>query len=475
MMENFQLFEDKMRGESLSDAAVNAFRRNYEQLVQNVSGLVPEKDIKPVSRLSKLVDMKDPKDDVKSLLQQTAVLKLNGGLGTSMGLEKAKSLLEVKDGKTFLDLIAEQVVYMRKQYDCDIQFILMNSFSTSEDTLALLKKNHPELAADPDLEMMQNKSPKIDMETLKPASYSEQPDLEWCPPGHGDIYPSLLGSGTLDKLLAKGVKYLFVSNSDNLGATLDLKLLSYFANSKNAFVAEVCERTEGDKKGGHLCQRKSDGKLMLRESAMCPDEDKKSFEDIKLHKFFNTNNLWVNLDMLKATLDANNGVLKLPLIKNKKTVNPRDSSTTKVFQLETAMGSAIECFDKSDAIVVPRTRFAPVKTCNDLFVLRSDAYKINEDSTVSLAVDKAPLAKLDDKYYKLVDKMESLVASPPSMIKCETLKIVGPVKIGKDVVFEGNCEFINEKPHPVVIPDGSVFKSSEMHFTADEKEPVAVA
>jgi len=163
---------------------------------------------------------------------------------------------------------------MRKKYESNVQFILMNSFSTSEDTLELLKKNHPELAADPDLEMMQNKSPKIDMETMEPATYPDQPDLEWCPPGHGDIYPSLLGSGTLDKLLAKGIKYLFVSNSDNLGATLDLTLLSYFASSGMAFVMEVCERTESDKKGGHLCQRKSDGKFMLRESAMCPDEDK---------------------------------------------------------------------------------------------------------------------------------------------------------------------------------------------------------
>eukprot|EP01025_Chloroclados_australasicus_P029996 TRINITY_DN29_c0_g1_i1.p1 TRINITY_DN29_c0_g1~~TRINITY_DN29_c0_g1_i1.p1 ORF type:complete len:477 (-),score=75.23 TRINITY_DN29_c0_g1_i1:323-1753(-) len=469
-MEKFQPFEDKMKAENLSEAAINAFKRNYEQLLQDVTGLVPEKDIKSVAKLTRLDELKPPSENVKELLQQTAVLKLNGGLGTSMGLEKAKSLLVVKDGKTFLDLIAEQVSFMRKKYDSNVQFILMNSFSTSQDTLDLLRKNHPELAADRDLEMLQNKSPKVDMETLEPALYPESPDLEWCPPGHGDIYPSLLGSGTLDKLLAKGVKYLFVSNSDNLGATLDLTLLAYFASSGNAFVMEVCERTESDKKGGHLCQRKSDGKLMLRESAMCPDEDKKYFEDIKLHQFFNTNNLWVNLEMLKATFEANNGVLQLPLIKNKKTVNPRDSSTKKVFQLETAMGSAIECFEKTDAVVVPRSRFAPVKTCNDLLVLRSDAYKINEDSTVELAIEKAPLVKLDDKHYKLVDMMESLIASPPSLISCESLKVVGPVKFGKNVVLEGACEFKNEKPHPVVIPDGSVFKGSLLEFKIEEAE-----
>lgn len=94
------------------------------------------------------------------------------------------------------------------------------------------------------------------------------------------------------------------------------------------------------------------------------------------HKFFNTNNLWVNLNSLKQTLDSSKGVLQLPLIKNKKTINPRDSDTPGVFQLETAMGSAIECFDNAGAVVVPRERFAPVKTCNDLFALRSDVYKV---------------------------------------------------------------------------------------------------
>ena len=79
---------------------------------------------------------------------------------------------------------------------------------------------------------------------------------------------------------------------------------------------------------------------------------------------------------MQAKLEASNGVLKLPLIKNKKTVNPRDSSSPPVFQLETAMGSAIECFDDAGAVVVPRERFAPVKTTNDLFGLRSDAYKV---------------------------------------------------------------------------------------------------
>lgn len=265
------------------------------------------------------------------------------------------------------------------------------------------------------------------------------------PPGHGDIYPSLVGSGMLDRLLADGIEYVFVSNSDNLGATLNLDLLAHFAKTDCSFMMEVCQRTKGDKKGGHLAKRKSDGRLILRESAMCPDDDKPAFEDISIHKYFNTNNLWLNLKRLKVTLDSCGGTLKLPLIKNKKTVNPRDPSSSAVFQLETAMGSAIECFDNAAAIEVPRTRFAPVKTSSDLFALRSDAYKISEASTIVLAAKQTPFVKLDDKHYKLVDKMESLTRSVPSLIECSSLVVKGPVLFDSGVKVKGNVTLVNSE------------------------------
>jgi UTP--glucose-1-phosphate uridylyltransferase/phosphoglucomutase len=316
----------------------------------------------------------------------------------------------------------------------------MNSFSTSDDTRAFLAKGHADLLAEPHIELMQNMSPKVDAATLAPATHAADPDLEWCPPGHGDIYASLLGGGMLDALLAEGVRYVFVSNSDNLGATLDLQLLAFFASSNAPFMMEVCERTAADKKGGHLARRKADGKFMLRESAMCPDADKAAFEDITLHRYFNTNNLWLNLPALKAALDASGGVMALPLIVNKKTVDPRDSASAPVFQLETAMGSAIECFDGAAAVVVPRTRFAPVKTTSDLFVLRSDAYAITPAATVEATVARVPLVKLDDAHYKLVDKLERLVKAEPSLKACSSLTVKGPVRFGEGVVIK--CVFL---------------------------------
>lgn len=445
-----------MQNAGLSQAAMDAFKHNYEQLVGGASGLVPESDITPVTELPHLASLHASHasqggngsghslGDTSQLLHKTAVLKLNGGLGTSMGLEKAKSLLKVKADKTFLDLIAEQVKYMRTSYGSNVRFILMNSFSTSKDTRDFLQQAHPDLLQEPDIELMQNSSCKVDAATLKPAHYPANPSMEWAPPGHGDIYPSLVGSGMLERLLNEGVTYLFVSNSDNLGATLDLDILQYFAASNKAFLMEVCERTAGDKKGGHLAQRKSDGRLMLRESAMCPDEDKQFFEDISRHKFFNTNNLWLNLSKLKDTLEKSGGILRLPLIKNKKTVNPRDKKSTPVFQLETAMGSAIECFDDAGAIVVPRSRFAPVKTCSDLFALRSDAYRVTEKSTVELVAASPPLVKLDDAHYKLVDDMEALTPRIPSLVGCRSLTVRGAIRFEGGVFIQGDVTLIND-------------------------------
>jgi len=322
----------------------------------------------------------------------------------------------------------------------------MNSFSTSADTLAALAK-YDTLAAGLPLEFLQNKAPKVTKADLTPASHPSNPALEWCPPGHGDLYPALVGSGTLDALLAKGFKYMFVSNSDNLGATMDLKLLTWFANSGAPFAMEVAARTDADKKGGHLARSKETGGLLLRESAQCPDEDEKAFQDVSKHKFFNTNNLWVNLEALKETFAKCGGFMPLPVMSNGKTVDPRDKKSTKVLQLETAMGSAVECFDGAQAILIPRSRFAPVKTTADLLALSSDAYEITPDSRMQLKAERGgvpPTVKLDGAY-KFVDKLAGLTkGGVPSLIKCTKLTVEGMVEFAPGVIIEGTVKFVNK-------------------------------
>lgn len=412
-MSSFDIIENKMKSVGLSGAAISAFRHSVQVLESKQSMLIPEGDIQPTEGVADWEELVAATPVAGAdLLAQSVLIKLNGGLGTSMGLQKAKSLLEIKPGVTFLDLIVRQVQSLRAAAGYPVNLLLMNSFSTGEDTMAHLSRYTEGGFADPDkVQMLQNRVPKLRTDTLEPVSYPANPELEWCPPGHGDIYPALVGSGWLDKLLAAGVKYAFVSNSDNLGAQMDTRFLRWFAESGAPFVMEVTRRTEADKKGGHLATRAADGQPILREIAQCPDTDLPEFQNIDKHRYFNTNNLWIRLDALRDSLTANGGVLPLPVICNTKTVDPRDGESTKVYQLETAMGAAIQCFPGARAVNVPRSRFFPVKTSGDLLLLRSDAVEINEAGLMSLAPEcggVAPIVQLDSKLYKLVDSLDSL-------------------------------------------------------------------
>lgn len=456
-MASFDPVKAKMEAEGINASAISAFESTFKALVSGETGMIPESTITPVPELPNAANFTDKPD--ASLLGSTVVLKLNGGLGTGMGLDKAKSLLQVKGEDTFLDMIAKQVTQMREEHGQKIKFMLMNSFSTSADTKAFLQEKYPALAAEDGLEMLQNKVPKLDATTYEPAVCASDPSNEWCPPGHGDLYAALVGSGALDSLLKDGFKYMFVSNSDNLGASLDMKILAYFAKSDASFMMECCQRTPNDKKGGHLALRNSDKQLILRESAMCPDEDEGAFQDITKHQFFNTNNLWIRLDKLKEIIDKNGGFIPLPMIMNKKTVDPKDDSSQKVVQLETAMGAAIEMFAGASAIVVPRTRFAPVKKCNDLMLLRSDAYVMKDNMPVLNPECKgvAPIMALDSKKYKLVGALEeAIVGGVPSLVKCKKLTVKGLVRMGKGTKFVGEVSIKNDSDEAKFIPCGEV-------------------
>lgn len=441
-----------MKAAGVREAAIHAFKHSYESLLAGDTGMIPEKSIEAVQELPRQETVSVGSSNGTRLLSEAVLLKLNGGLGTSMGLETAKSLLVAKNGLTFLDFSVKQVLHTRQKHKVRLSFVLMNSFSTSRDTVVFLRK-HPELGSPEDLELMQSQAPKVDAATLRPAVWPANPQLEWCPPGHGDIYPSLMGTGLLDRWLHEGRKYLFVSNSDNLGANLDLRVLSYFAESDKPFMMEVAERTASDSKGGHLALRGD--RFLLRESAQCPKEDLPSFQDIRRHRFFNTNNLWIRLDSLKKVLEENNGFVPLPLIKNEKTIDPREKTSPKVYQLETAMGAAIQCFANAGALVVPRTRFAPVKTTSDLLALRSDAYEITEDWRVVLAGERPPTIDLDPNHYKLVDQLEEkLKDGVPSLRQCVELVVRGPVLFNSRNILRGKVSITNPSSRPQMLAPG---------------------
>jgi UTP--glucose-1-phosphate uridylyltransferase len=455
----FAPFAERMQAAGLHHAAIATFRHYYGELLSGNTGSIAEATIEPARDIPDLAAMGDLSDAGRQALDKTVMLKLNGGLGTSMGLARAKSLLKVKGENSFLDIIANQVLTTRKALQCRLPLLLMNSFNTRDDSLAALAK-YADLPSDLPLDFIQNKVPKILQDGFGPAEWPEDAELEWCPPGHGDLYPALVTSGILDKLIAQGYEYLFVSNADNLGAVLDIHILGYIANNDIPFLMEVTDRTEADKKGGHLARRRSDGQFMLRESAQCPSEDMEAFQDIERHRYFNTNNIWLRVSALRDLLAQNDNVLPLPLIRNSKTLDPKNANSPKVYQLETAMGAAIATFPNAQALRVPRERFAPVKLCSDLLVLWSDIYDLTEDwrMVVSPLRTLGPITvDLDTRYYKLIDDLQARVPEgAPSLLRCSQLKVRGDVRFEQGVTITGDAEIINPSEEQLVLRAGTM-------------------
>src|SRR3954468_9849371 len=317
----------KMRDAGVAGVAIDTFAELYERLAAGETGLIAESEIEPVESVPDADEL--PEVDAGELLDQAVVIKLNGGLGTSMGMTRAKSLLEARDGQTFLDLIARQVLGLRERSGARVPLVLMNSFATREDSLAALAR-HEGLSAALPADFLQSKEPKVLAEDLMPATWPANPDLEWCPPGHGDLYVSLQTSGVLEAMLDRGYRWAFVSNSDNLGAVLDPRILAWIAGEEAPFVMEVADRTPADRKGGHVARRRKDGGLLLREIAQTPDADLDAFQDTSRHRYFNANSIWFDLRVVAAELERRDGVLGLPLIRNRKTVDPSDSSSPEV-------------------------------------------------------------------------------------------------------------------------------------------------
>jgi UTP--glucose-1-phosphate uridylyltransferase len=446
-MDGLQASVEKMEKEGIPREAIDTFRHYYEQLAEGETGMLPESEIEPVEDVQRLDDL--PAGDPP--LHQAVVIKLNGGLGTSMGMTQAKSLIEAKDGLTFLDVIQRQVIGLRERAGTRLPLVLMDSFYTHDAALEAL-----EIESDVPPDFVQNKEPKIRVDDLQPVEWPDDPSLEWSPPGHGDLYTALLTSGMLEGLLERGYRYAFVSNSDNLGAVLEPRILTWMAREEIPFVMEVTRRTEMDRKGGHIAQRPGGGYL-LRETAQTPKEDLDALQDIGRHRYVNTNNLWIDLQALRDVMRERDGVLGLPLIVNRKTVDPGDKSTPEVFQLETAMGAAVGVFDGARPVAVSRQRFSPVKTTEDLLALRSDAYVLTDDARVELAPERdgtPPVVDLDDDYYKLLRDFDARIPAAPSLVACERLAVEGDVTFGREVVVRGSVTVSG----PRTIEDGTVLE-----------------
>jgi len=424
--------------------AIEVFAHHYRQLERGETGMIPESTIEPLD-MPALADAEVDEEAGVRALRETAVVKLNGGLGTSMGMERAKSLLCVRRGLSFLDIIARQVLHLRRTHDARLPLVLMNSFRTSADTLAALSR-YDDLAVDGiPLELMQNKEPKLLAKNLMPISWTKDPALEWCPPGHGDIYTAMAASGLVRTLLDAGYRQVFISNADNLGAVPEPHVAGWFAESGAPFAIEAVRRTPSDRKGGHFATRRTDGRIVLRETAQTLPEDQEALGDLDRHRFTSTNNIWVNLEALDTELAGRDGMLGLPLIRNVKHVDPADPSTPEVVQIESAMGAAIEVFSGAQTIEVTRRRFVPVKTTNDLLVLRSDVYDIGEDFVLDQASPMVPFVDLDGVYKLVGDFDKRFKEGAPSLRQAESFVVDGDWSFGDNVKVVGKVTLDGER------------------------------
>lgn len=457
----FKPFALKMEEHRIPSIVINIFKCFYTQIMQGAQGKLSDADISPLNDgdVPDYRELDGYAEAGREALAHTVVIKLNGGLGTSMGLERAKSLIPVKDGHSFLDIIVRQAKVLRRKFKSPLPLVFMNSFKTHRDTMLKVEGLDNGDTGIP-LAFVQHMYPKIVEADLSPADWPANPELEWNPPGHGDVYTALVTSGLLAKLLKRGYRYAFISNSDNLGAVMDARLLGYMAREQCSFLMEVARRTHLDRKGGHLA-RLANGRLALRELAQCPESEMESFADIDKYRFFNTNSLWVDLQLLEKVF-VENLMMPLDLMLNPKTLDPRDPDSPPVLQVETAMGSAISAFENARAVLVPRTRFAPVKTTQDLLLVMSDCFVRTKLETVeqnSARTTPMPSVVLDQRFYKKIDMFqERFPKGAPSLLECERLEVHGDVRFGRNVRIRGVTRVVNRLRKQARVADGAVLE-----------------
>lgn len=431
---------------------LDAFMVLFERYLNTREKTIVWDNIKPptASKIIKYENLSAPSSvDKTGLLNKLVVLKLNGGLGTTMGCEGPKSAIQVRKGKNFLDLCVRQVEHLNKKYEADVPLVLMNSFNTDKITQKIVYKYENVRS------FAQSVFPRISDDTLLPIC-SSHGDAALYPPGHGDIFHSLNRSGMLDELLKEGKEYLFVSNIDNLAATVDFKILEYMHENNVDFVMEVTDKTRADIKGGTLIEY-SDS-LSLLEIAQVPPERKSEFTSVRKFKIFNTNSAWINLKVMKELIDKN--LLALDIIENRKSP---PGLGERVIQLETALGAAIKFFPNARGVVVPRTRFLPVKACSDLFLVESNLY-LEDHGSLKMNPQRlypiSPLVKLLGNNFSKVTDFNNCFKSIPDILELEHLTVSGDVRFGRDVVLKGTVIIIADEKSSITIPDGAILEDS---------------
>jgi UTP--glucose-1-phosphate uridylyltransferase len=392
------------------------FKQTYQQFISQPITPLHTNDINDISKsFTTYQSIKTTAPNPANI----AIVKLNGGLGTSMGCTSPKSLIPCQpNGNTFLDTIIKQTQHM----PWIKKTILLNSFNTHTQTRAHLKKQHPNTIVE---HVIQHAFPKIDKNTNKPLPTTSPNNLN--PPGHGSVYFDLYHSGILHQCEKENIHTLFISNADNLAATCDPHIATHMQKNNIPFLIELTPKTKNDTKGGTIINYKN--QLTLWEIAQVTPEQQTQFTQ---QPVFNTNNIWVHIPTLIKTIESNK--LTLDLIQNQKTQDNKP-----VIQLEYAMGSAIQSFPNAQALMVPRSRFFPIKKMNDLFLLLSDYCTFKPNGHLHWNTSQEIYIDCQDPLNN-VDTFLQQITIIPSIKHLDHLEISGNLHINSPIQLSGTIK-----------------------------------
>lgn len=440
-------------------AEMESFKNLFQRYLQGSSSPIEWGKIAPPSedlviRYSNLPPC--PKEATAGLAQKLCVLKLNGGLGTTMGCTGPKSVIEVHSEQTFLDLTVQQIEFLNEELEVDIPLLLMNSFNTSEETEKLIHKYDNSRISIHNFN--QSCFPRVYKDTLLPVPNHPDPQKNkeaWYPPGHGDVFEALFNSGLLRKFIDEGKEYVFIANVDNLGSTVDFNILKYLLENDCEFAMEVTDKTRADIKGGTLINY--EGKAKLLEIAQCPPSKVDEFKSIKKFKIFNTNNLWVSLKAINRVLKEKEMKNNIDIIYNQKKL----SNGSSVIQLEIACGAAIQFFKNAKGINVPRRRFLPVKSTSDLFIVQSNLYTLERGQLImnpNRIYPGLPLVKLGDNFQKVSEYMKRF-QTIPNILELDQLTVSGDVTFGSHIELKGTVIIVANHGNRIDMPSGSILEN----------------
>jgi len=382
-------------------------------------------------------------------LEHVVVVKLNGGRSTSMGGAVPKCFVQAKNSMSFLDIAMKRIMYLNDRFKVEIPLVLMDSFFTNQATEKIVGRT-PLLI----MNFIQNEYPRLVAQDFSILDTNTEED--WCPAGHGDFYISFYESGLLHKLLELGYRWVFISNIDNLCADVSPHLLGLMIDGGHDFMMEVTRKTRADVKGGAPAFIK--GHPGLLEIAQVAPEHEQEFQDIDKFRYFNTNNLWIDIEAIRDKIEAKS--LKIPTILNPKTIMNKE-----IIQIETAMGAAMGAFSKPAAIAVPRSRFFPIKKMKDLLILQSDAFLLDEQYRIvpnNRRPERLPFLPevVFGNGFMADNELANWFADPAtlSLVEAESLAVNGKVFFEKNVVVKGKVEVTQQGEEQLRIAEGTVLE-----------------